>query len=64
MGSPDTYGVDGKARPIRRTKKFLATLEEEKVAADRIVQSWPMEGAPVSLTRAELDSLVVVPKKP
>ena len=57
-------GVDGKARAIRRTKKFLATLEEEKVVPDRVVQSWPMEGAPVSLTRAELDSLVVVPKKP
>jgi len=55
--------VDGKARAIRRTKKFLATLEEEKVTADRFVQSWPMEGAPVSLTRAELDSLLV-PKRP
>jgi glyoxylase-like metal-dependent hydrolase (beta-lactamase superfamily II) len=55
--------ADGKTRAIRRTKKFLQTLQEENIAADRFAQSWPMKDAPASLTRAELDSLLV-PRKP
>jgi hypothetical protein len=54
---------EGKTRATRRAKKFLQTLGEENVAADRFVQSWPMKDAPGSLTRAEFDSLLV-PRKP
>lgn len=52
--------VDGKTRASRRAERFLKTLDEEGLAADRIVQSWPMRGNPATLTRAELDSLVTV----
>jgi len=50
--------VDGKLRASRRAKTLLHTLEEEKVTADWFVQSWPMQGEPSLLARAELDSLI------
>lgn len=52
--------VDGKTRASRRAEKFLKTLDDEGLAADRIVQSWPMRNNPASLSRAELDSLVTL----
>lgn len=52
--------VDGKTRASRRAERFLKTLDDEGLAVDRIVQSWPMRGNPASLSRAELDSLVTL----
>lgn len=52
--------VDGKTRASRRAERFLKALDDEGLAADRIVQSWPMRGNPASLARAELDSLVTL----
>lgn len=52
--------VDGKTRASRRAERFLKALDDEGIAADRIVQSWPMRGNPAMLTRVELDSLVTL----
>jgi len=52
--------VDGKTRATRRAERFLKTLEEEGIAPERLVQSWPMRGTPAAMTRMELDSLVTV----
>ncbi|HYJ32836.1 MAG TPA: hypothetical protein VE326_06405 [Candidatus Binatia bacterium] len=52
--------VDGKTRASRRAERFLKALDDEGLAADRIVQSWPMRGNPAMLTRVELDSLVTL----
>ena len=52
--------VDGKVRASRRAERFLKPLDDEGLAADSLVQSWPMRGNPAKLTRVELDSLVTV----
>jgi hypothetical protein len=52
--------VDGKTRASRRAERFLKALDDERLVADRIVQSWPMRGNPAVLTRVELDSLVTL----
>jgi glyoxylase-like metal-dependent hydrolase (beta-lactamase superfamily II) len=55
--------VDGAVRASRRAEKFLKTLDEEGLAADRLVQGWPMRGNRAELARAELDSLVLARKR-
>jgi hypothetical protein len=55
--------VDGKVRASRRAEKFLKTLDEEGLAPDRLVQSWPMRGNRAELARVELDSLVLARKR-
>ena len=55
--------VDGKVRASRRAERFVKTLDEEKIVADRLVQSWPMRGNRAEVARAELDSLIAARRR-
>lgn len=50
--------VDGKLRAARRAEGFLKVLADEGIAADWLVQSWPMRGNRAEVSRAELEELV------
>lgn len=50
--------VNGALRATRRAAKLLATLDEEHLDVDRLVQSWPMRGNRPEVSRAELAALV------
>ena len=50
--------VNGTLRATRRAAKLLATLDEEHLDVDRLVQSWPMRGNRAEMSRAELTAMV------
>ena len=49
--------VNGTVRASRRAAKLLATLDEEHLDVDRLVQSWPMRGNRAELSRADLAAM-------
>lgn len=49
---------NGELRASRRAAGFLKTLDDLKIGADRLVQSWPMRGTERELTRARLEELI------
>ena len=51
--------VNGTVRATRRAAGLLATIDEEKLDVDRLVQSWPMRGNKAEMSRAELAALVL-----
>jgi len=53
---------NGKLRAGRRARGLLGWCDEQGLDVQRFVQSWPMRDNPASLTRAELDSLVRLPR--
>ena len=50
--------VNGTVRASRRAAKLLATLDEEHLDVDRLVQSWPRRGSQAEMTRADLAAMV------
>jgi hypothetical protein len=50
--------VNGTVRASRRAAKLLATLDEEHLDVDRLVQSWPMRGNQAEMSRADLAAMV------
>jgi hypothetical protein len=57
------FTSNGELSASRRAEGFLRTLDDEKIAADRFVQSWPMRGTEGELTRARLEELIVKRKR-
>jgi glyoxylase-like metal-dependent hydrolase (beta-lactamase superfamily II) len=56
--------VNGTLRASRRAAKLLATLDEERVDVDRLVQSWPMRGTRAEVSRDELARMVAAQARP
>lgn len=55
--------VNGKLRASRRAAPLLSWIGEQKLAVDRIVQSWPMKDNDASVTRTELEAMVMAAKR-
>lgn len=56
--------VNGTLRASRRASKLLATLDEERVDVNRLVQSWPMRGNRAEVSRDELARMVAAQARP
>ena len=55
--------VNDTLRATRRAPAFLEILNEEKMDADILVQSWPMKGEPAVVSRKDLEALVAKRRK-
>jgi hypothetical protein len=56
--------ADGALRAGRRAKGFLQVLDDEKIDAQRLVQSWPMRDNRAEVSRSELEALVAARERP
>ena len=54
---------NGKLVASRRAAGMLEAVEAAGVHPTRIMQAWPVNGMPASITREELDALLAAPKK-